>query len=177
QLYKHAEENEFSSLPWRVDPSVAGGGHFYDLASHQLDFLDFAIGPVIDVYSVVDNQSKLYPAEDIVSASFLFENGIVGNGSWCFNSSAINDRDVIEIIGTRGRIEFSCFGFVPVKLVNEHETAYFEYSKPYHVQQPMIEHVVDVLRKGEVPVSTGETGARTNKVMEKIVNRYYKTKN
>jgi hypothetical protein len=40
----------------------------------------------------------------------------------------------------------------------------------------MIEHVVNVLRNAEKPVSTGETGARTNKIMEQIVNRYYKNK-
>lgn len=174
QFYKHAEEENIQELPWRLDPAIAGGGHFYDLASHQLDFLDYAIGSINEVYSIVDNQAKLYPVEDIVSASFSFENGVVGNGSWCFNSSSINDRDLIEIIGTKGRIEFSCFDFVPVKLVNEQGVRYFEYEKPAHVQQPMIEHVVDVLR-GEVnSVSTGETGARTNKIMELIVNRYYK---
>jgi predicted dehydrogenase len=176
QLYKHAEEEKMDELPWRVDPAIAGGGHFYDLASHQLDFFDYVIGPVNQVCSVVDNHGGLYPAEDIVSASFSFENRVIGNGSWCFNSSSVNDRDVMEIIGTKGRIEFSCFDFVPVKLVNEHGTEHFEYAKPIHVQQPMIEHVVNVLRNAEKPVSTGETGARTNKIMEQIVNRYYKNK-
>jgi hypothetical protein len=61
-------------------------------------------------------------------------------------------------------------------LVTEHGTDYFEYEKPAHVQQSMIEHVVNVLRGDETPVSTGETGARTNKLMEQIVNRYYKNK-
>ncbi|MCF8362031.1 MAG: Gfo/Idh/MocA family oxidoreductase [Prolixibacteraceae bacterium] len=176
QLFKHAQEDDLSSLPWRVDPSIAGGGHFFDLASHQLDYLDYLLGPVNEVYSVVDNQGGLYPAEDIISASFAFKNGVVGNGSWCFNSSAVNDRDVIEIIGTEGRIEFSCFDFVPVKLVTENGIQSFEYKKPKHVQQNMIEHVVKVLRNEEQAVSTGETAVRTNKVMEEIVNGYYKTK-
>ena len=26
---------------WRVQPEISGGGYFHDLASHQLDFLDF----------------------------------------------------------------------------------------------------------------------------------------
>ncbi|MDA3816570.1 MAG: Gfo/Idh/MocA family oxidoreductase [Prolixibacteraceae bacterium] len=175
QLFKHAEE-DLSSLPWRVDPSVAGGGHFYDLASHQLDYLDYVFGPINEVYSVVENQGGLYPAEDIISASFSFKSGVIGNGNWCFNASAVNDRDVMEIIGTKGRIEFSCFDFTPVKLVKQDGTQYFEYSKPSHVQQSMIEHVVAVLCNEEEAVSSGKTGARTNKVMEEIVNRYYKTK-
>jgi 1,5-anhydro-D-fructose reductase (1,5-anhydro-D-mannitol-forming) len=33
-------------LPWRVRPEIAGGGHFVDLASHTLDFLDYVLGPI-----------------------------------------------------------------------------------------------------------------------------------
>ena len=32
--------------PWRVVPSIAGGGLFFDLASHQFDLLDFLFGPI-----------------------------------------------------------------------------------------------------------------------------------
>ena len=28
-----------TNLPWRVQPDIAGGGYFYDLAPHQLDLL------------------------------------------------------------------------------------------------------------------------------------------
>ena len=31
---------------WRVKPEIAGGGYFHDLASHQLDYLDFLFGPI-----------------------------------------------------------------------------------------------------------------------------------
>ena len=34
--------------PWRIDPAVAGGGLFVDLASHQLDLLDWILGPVVE---------------------------------------------------------------------------------------------------------------------------------
>ena len=26
---------------WRVNPSISGGGHFHDLAAHQLDYLEY----------------------------------------------------------------------------------------------------------------------------------------
>ena len=32
---------------WRVDPAVAGGGHFVDLAAHTLDLLDKAISAAL----------------------------------------------------------------------------------------------------------------------------------
>ena len=73
------------SLPWRVDPAISGGGHFFDLASHQLDYLDFLFGPVQKVRSVVLNQGGLYKAEDFVTAEFVFPDNITGTGTWCFS--------------------------------------------------------------------------------------------
>ncbi|HKM93306.1 MAG TPA: Gfo/Idh/MocA family oxidoreductase [Prolixibacteraceae bacterium] len=173
KLFKHANEKMNSAMPWRVDPSISGGGHFYDLASHQLDYLDFLFGEIIAVESIVANQAGLYSAEDILSISFLHQNGIVGSGSWCFNSSKVNDHDSVEIIGSKGRIEFSTFDFVPIKLITQKGIQSFEFEKPQHVQQAMIEHVVNCLLKNEKPVSDGFSGARTNKIMEQIVNNYY----
>ncbi|MDA3881424.1 MAG: Gfo/Idh/MocA family oxidoreductase [Prolixibacteraceae bacterium] len=174
QLYKHAEEQVMESLPWRVDPEIAGGGHFYDLAAHQTDYLHFLFGDFHSVKSIVSNQAGLYSAEDMLAVSFLIGNGIVGSGTWCFSSSDVNDRDVIEIVGTKGRIEFSCFDFVPVKLVTTTGIEAFDFPKPEHVQQNLIQNVVKALRGEETPLSDGQSGAVTNKVMEEIVRDYYK---
>ena len=40
---------------WRTQPDVAGAGYFYDLASHQLDFLDFLFGPVVKAHGLAAN--------------------------------------------------------------------------------------------------------------------------
>ena len=40
ELIAKAETN------WRVQPEIAGGGYFHDLASHQLDYLDFLFGEI-----------------------------------------------------------------------------------------------------------------------------------
>jgi predicted dehydrogenase len=53
-LIVHLENN------WRVDPEIAGGGYFFDLASHQLDLLDFFFGPVISAKGFSANQAKAY---------------------------------------------------------------------------------------------------------------------
>ncbi len=54
---------------WRVDPGQAGGGYFYDLGSHQLDFLDYLLGPVMEARGFSANQAGLYKAEDMVTGS------------------------------------------------------------------------------------------------------------
>ena len=45
------------ALPWRIDPAISGGGLFVDLASHQLDLLDYFLGPITDVSGVAANQA------------------------------------------------------------------------------------------------------------------------
>lgn len=101
---------------WRIDPEVAGGGYFYDLGSHQLDYLDFLFGPMKEVNGVAANQSGDYPAEDIVLGNITFENGVLGSGNWCFTTGETSQKDEIVIIGNKGEIRFPCFWGTSVTL-------------------------------------------------------------
>ncbi|MFY0651405.1 MAG: Gfo/Idh/MocA family oxidoreductase [Cyclobacteriaceae bacterium] len=154
---------------WRVNPEVAGGGYFYDLASHQFDFLDFLFGPVKEAKGISINQSGAYASDDITMASFSFEHGIVGNGTWCFTAGNSMDKEETTIIGSKGHITYSTFENSKVKLVSD-ETGeqVFDFEMPKHIQQPLIQEVVnDLLGVGKCP-STGKSGARTNLVLEQI---------
>ncbi|MCX6334168.1 MAG: Gfo/Idh/MocA family oxidoreductase, partial [Bacteroidia bacterium] len=174
RLFKSASDEERSGkLSWRVEPKISGGGHFFDLASHQLDYLDFLFGPVRKVRSFVLNQAGLYKAEDYVSAEFLFGDNIAGTGTWCFSASAESSIDSIEIIGDKGLIRFSCFDFIPIVLENQDGRTEFENVRPEHVQIYLIEQVVKALIGKSTTVSTGITAARTSKVMDEIVKEYY----
>ena len=174
-LFKTLSPDEKSGKPsWRVDPLIAGGGHFFDLAPHQLDYLDFLFGPVRKVKSLVLNQANLYKAEDFVSAEFLFENNIAGTGIWCFSGAPASSRDSIEIIGEKGLIRFSCFDFVPIVLENNEGRKEFVNERPEHVQFYLIEQVVKALTENGTAVSTGTTGARTSRVLDEVVKEYYK---
>jgi predicted dehydrogenase len=174
ELFKPPTEDEIKGqLSWRVVPSVSGGGHFFDLASHQLDYLDFIFGPIRRVKSIAVNQAKLYEAEDMVSATFLFDNDIAGTGTWCFNAPPSSARDIIEITGDRGSIRFSCFSFDPIIVENYDGKKEYINEKPEHVQYYLIEQVVNALTENVTAVSTGETAARTSRVMDEIVKEYY----
>ena len=177
QLFKAPSEDEKTGkLPWRVDPKVSGGGHFFDLASHQLDYLDFLFGPIQKVKSIALNQAGLYKAEDFVTAEFVFLNEIAGTGTWCFSVSLESSRDTIEIIGDKGSIRFSSFSFEPIVLTNNSGRQEFINERPEHVQYNLIEKVVQSLKGKGIAPSTGITGARTSKVMDDIVAEYYKGK-
>jgi len=175
QLFKAPSTDEKSGkLSWRVDPAVAGGGHFFDLASHQLDYLDYVFGPVQKVNSLVLNQAGLYKAEDFVTAEFLFSNNVVCAGTWSFSVSLESGKDIVEIIGDKGSIKFSTFSFEPIILTNEDGRQEFINERPENVQYNLIEKIVQTLHgKGESP-STGITAARTSRVMDEVVEEYYK---
>jgi predicted dehydrogenase len=177
QLLKPPSEDEKTGkLSWRVDPEISGGGHFFDLASHQLDYLDYLFGPVEKVRSIVINQAGLYKAEDFVAAEFIFSDNIAGTGIWSFSVSGESRRDTIEITGDKGSIQFSTFSFEPIVLTNASGRHTFINERPDHVQYFLIDKIVKALNgEGESP-STGITAARTSRVMDEIVEEYYKNR-
>lgn len=166
-----ADERDAHNLPWRVIPEVAGGGRFVDLASHMLDFLDYVLGPIEAVQGFAANQDSPFPAEDLVSGTFRFESGVQGVGTWCF--TAFDDVDLTEIVGSRGKISFSTFDAAPVLLTTSAGVTEFAIDYPAHIQQPLIQTVVDALTgTGHCP-STGKSAARTNWVMDQMLRSYY----
>jgi len=158
---------------WHVNPEISGGGHFYDLASHQFDFLDFLFGPITEVYGVAKNLAGYYPAEDTVSATFTFDSGVAGTGSWCFVVSEGAEEDVIEICGTKGKIIFSCFQLGEVKLILPDHTTALGFQNPENISRNLIQQVVDELLGEGKCVSTGYTAARTSWVLDEITKTYY----
>ena len=168
----HPTDVDRNGRSWRVDPAVAGGGYFVDLASHMLDLLDFFLGPISDVRGFATNQGGLYPAEDIVSGSFQFASGAVGNGLWSFTGAT--EQDVTEIIGTAGSIRYATFADRPVTLTTAAGQQQFSFTDPPHIQQPLIETVVAALRgHGQCP-SSGPSAARTSWVMDQLLADYYR---
>jgi predicted dehydrogenase len=154
-------------LPWRLRPEVAGGGLFVDLASHTLDFLDFVLGPMNRVRGFARNQAGAYPAEDIVSGAFEFKNGVQAMGTWCFSSFESADR--ITFVGSAGKVTLSTFGTEPVHLETLSGTEVFDLPNPPHIQQLLIQQVVNELLGIGKCVSTGESALRTNWVMDQLL--------
>jgi predicted dehydrogenase len=159
---------------WHTNPEIAGAGHFFDLASHQLDYLDFIFGPVIEVHGIAVNQAKYYQAEDTVTGTFLFGNGVVGTGSWCFVVDKGAEEDTIEITGTKGKIVLPCFDRRDVQLITEKGTVNFNFQNPENISHNLIRQVVQSIRGNGECVNTGCSAARTSWVLEEIVKTYYK---
>ena len=122
------------NLPWRVQPDIAGGGYFYDLAPHQIDLLQEMFGPIIEA--------------DSVSACFRFaDSGLPGSGSWCFVAHESAKEDRIELIGDKGQLNFSVFTYEPIVLHTAEGRQEIVVPNPPYVQLPLIKNVVEHLQK------------------------------
>jgi len=78
------------------------------------------------------------------------------------------------IVGDKGKISFSTFGNDPIELVSNETKETFAIENPKHIQQPLIQTIVDdLLGRGKCP-SNGESGARTNQVMDELLKEYRK---
>ncbi len=138
---------------WRVDPSMAGAGLFYDLAPHQLDLLVYFFGKAINARGMAVNQAGLYSAEDLVTGLALLSNKILFTGTWCFSVAEHMVQDDFEIFGSTGKISFPVFGN-QITLETNEGIVTIPFQHPTHIQQPMIEKIVAYfLSKGENPCS------------------------
>jgi predicted dehydrogenase len=157
-------------LPWRLVAEEAGGGLFLDLGCHTLDILDYLLGPLEDVQGSAANLASDYDVEDSVAMQFR-AGGALGVAAWNFAGGA--REDIIEITGSEGRVSLSTFGNEPVALETASGRETFDLPNPTHVQQPLIQLIVqDLQGQGTCP-STGETAARTSRVIDSVLAGYY----
>lgn len=149
---------------WRFDPAVSGGGLFHDLAPHQLDILYYLFGSAVTVNGFAINQGGFYKVPDLVTGTIHFTNGIVFTGSWCFTAAEPND--VCEIIGSKGSLRFSFFTGNSITLQSNNETTRFDFDRLQHVQQPMIEAVVNYFSGHTANPCSAEEGAEIMRWIE-----------
>lgn len=160
------------NLPWRLQPDIAGGGYFYDLASHQLDILQEIFGVILEANGICANRRGLYEAEDTVSACFKFENGLPGSGSWCFvgHESAIEDS--IAIVGDKGQVTFSVFNYDPIRLQTSDGIKNIVIPNPPHVQYPLIKQVVEHLQGLGICKCTSVSATPVNWALDRILGKF-----
>jgi predicted dehydrogenase len=174
ELYKKPTTQEFLKAEhtgWRLDEAIAGGGLFNDLSPHQLDLMYYFFGEPSKVSGVATNQAGVYKADDIVAGNILFKNGIVFDGVWCFNVPEADEKDRCEIVGSKGKIIFSFFENKPLMLVVDGKKELLAFEPLQHVQQPMIEKVVNYfLDDGPNPAS-GEEGVKVMQLIDKFIAR------
>jgi len=162
----HPALTDPSGAFWRVDPALSGGGLFNDLSPHQLDLVQYFFGDYDKASGFAINQAGLYAAPDLVMGQVVFKNGVVFNGSWCFSGAEKEEKDWVEIIGAAGKISFSTFSTNHFLMSRNGVEQLIAFDDLPHVQQPMIEAVVNYfLGEGPNP-STAESAVATMEIID-----------
>ncbi|MAU27315.1 MAG: oxidoreductase [Muricauda sp.] len=154
---------------WRTDPKVARGGYFDDLASHGLDLFSYFFGKVKEAQGFATNQMGLYRAYDAIVGNWVYENGILAEGSWNFGTA--HRKDIVEIYGFKGKITFSVFGEMPLQLTTQETTESVLVKNPKHIQQHHVENIKKHLMGEALHPSLGEDGLHISWLMDNILGK------
>lgn len=156
-------------MPWRLQPDIAGGGYFYDLAPHQIDLLQNLFGVITRAHGYPANRAHLYQAEDTLSACFFFESGIPGSGSWCFVGHESAKEDCIEVIGEKGSLSFSVFTYQPIEVITSEGKNLITVPNPPYVQLPLIKSVIQHLQGTGKCDCTSVSATAVNWVLDRVL--------
>ena len=156
-------------MPWRLQPDIAGGGYFYDLAPHQIDLLQNLFGVITRAHGYPANRAHLYQAEDTLSACFFFESGIPGSGSWCFVGHESAKEDCIEVIGEKGSLSFSVFTYQPIEVITSEGKNSIIVPNPPYVQLPLIKSVIQHLQGIGKCDCTSVSATAVNWVLDRVL--------
>jgi len=155
------------SYNWRTDKNIALGGYFDDLASHGLDLFTYLLGNIDSVVGLSTNQQNLYSAKDAIVASWIHHSGVTGSGSWNFGCSQREDK--VEILGSKGRIEFSVFDEQKIKLTGLKNSEEQFIENPKNIQLYHALNMQKHLCMEASHPSTGDTATHTAWVMDNIL--------
>jgi len=145
---------------WLFDPTKAGGGPLFDIASHRIDVLNFLFGQPRKVTAQLSNAVHNYAVEDNATVLIEYPHSVRGMVDVRWHSKIT--RDECRIRGTDGEMELSplngpdlCFGSTRESL-------------PAHanLHYPMLQNFIDAV-EGKAPLlSSGSSAYWTDWVTE-----------
>jgi predicted dehydrogenase len=152
---------------WQNRPELSGGGWFFDSACHTLDWLDHMFGPLEDVQGSATSRAA-GANEDTVVASYRFPGGVLGSGTWCYDSRAEDDRTTI--VGVEGSLTVSISAPKPIEWRRGSDVEFIDVGDPDTAHQPLVQTIVDEWNgSGHCP-STGESALRTATVLDTLLS-------
>ena len=145
---------------WLFDPTKAGGGPLFDIASHRIDVLNFLFGKPLRVSGQLSNVVHHYSVEDNATVMIEYENGVRGMVDVRWHSKI--RRDECRIRGTDGEIEMSPLNGPDLIYPGGSE------SLPSHpnLHFPLIENFVDAVEGKAMLVASGAAAYLTDWVTE-----------
>ncbi len=155
---------------WKLDRDINGGGLFVDMQVHVLDWLQYVFGKPLEVAGVASNQGGEYVAEDTVSASIRYDDGVVASIDCCFESD--RDEQFVLIRGTEGRVTMPFLRPGDIVLQGRGGEQSISIEDPAHVHQPFLLRLVEHFNGKADNPCPGEQGRDNIETVRTIVDGY-----
>lgn len=153
---------------WRINREISGGGVLMDIGSHRISLLEYLMGDIESVSGYADSVNLDIPVDDSAILAFRFENGThaVANINWNVGVS----RDDVEVFGTKGSLKCSPLNSGNLLLETKAEGKVELNQTPLtHTHTGLVEDFVKHLKTGKPIRCSGESGLKTNAVIEQIM--------
>ena len=152
---------------WLKDPALAGGGPFYDVASHRIDVCNLLFGKPLGASGLLSNAVHQLPLEDSGTALIEYPQGVhaVVDARW---NSRIQ-RDEFRVVGVEGELDLTPLNGPQLKLyVAGHEERQENHPVHTNVHLPLIENFVAAVLDGEALACPIEQAMETDWVTERV---------
>lgn len=153
---------------WRTDSKISGGGVLMDIGSHRISLLEFLMGEIDTVNGFAETVQSDLPVDDSAVFTLRFVNGThaVANINW--NVGVSNDD--IEVFGTEGSLKCSPLNSGNLIVQNRSGGIVDMSQEPLpYTHTGLVRNFVNHLKTGASIRCSGESGLRTNKVIEEIM--------
>jgi predicted dehydrogenase len=141
---------------WLVQPSQSGGGPMADFGCHRVEVLLHLLGPIASASSVLTNAALHCDVEDTAAALLRFEGGACALVA--VTNAAVDRRDTLEILGTRGSIRAASLNAGDFTLRTGDEERVESHPPAANVHVPLVEEFVEAVRNDRDPAVDGRAG-------------------
>ncbi|MGH9326845.1 MAG: Gfo/Idh/MocA family protein [Terriglobia bacterium] len=152
-----------SQRSWLLDPSRAGGGPLYDIASHRIDLLNFFFGEPVRVAAQLSNVVHALAVEDSATAMVEYKNKLRAVVDVRWHSKV--ERDEFRIIGTEGEMDLTPLSGPALVYPGGYENL----PTCSNVHYPCVKNFVDAVLDGAPLLSSGDTALWTDWVTAQAV--------
>ena len=180
----HSREDFLDTVaekPWIGD--ATGGGHFYDQAVHNFDYMRWLTGSEItEVFAYLTTQTGLPSPAMSAMAQLRFASGALAQLNICFELPNVNFPEHgtrFMVIGDRGLLEMDQYSNVRLGKQQRWEVVWeqppFDFrndpNSPVRMaaHAAMLQEFIDSLREGRAPRVTGEDGRAAVEACEACV--------
>ena len=179
------KDEKYFSSDWRK--KISAGPVITNLI-HDIDYLRFIFGEIVEVSAFSSNNINNFEKEDILSTNLKFEQGIIGNflitdsgtSPWSWETGTGENihlpylkENNLRIVGTQGSLEFPNLKLWNYKNEGDNWKTEldsinydFEDVDPYIAQ---INHFIDVINRKAHPITNALDAKRTLKVALSIL--------